>query len=247
MTSYVSEQPNTDPVSQRKTVIRIKGYVKIHLMFMLAYWVAITTSIVVLQQFHHPDLYWIYSVSFGYDLVALLLSILPIMIVMSVNMNQMRKLLENRAAERNPLSVIITLLGVAIVFLIPITWFMRNLYISLIFMSVITAIVAWIAFCIYVVSARAIHTDKPVQFMTKCFQRPIFWLSFITVSLIITISLVPVIGGILAFEFYSFEELLVRRLPAILLFGFQSALMIPLMPLILEMIAEGRQISWLWE
>jgi len=100
------------------------------------------------------------------------------------------------------------------------------------------------------VYASAIITDSPAQFAKRCLQSPQFWFAFVLVSLLITVSLIPfgyVLLGGEAWQYYTYEELFLRRLPALAAFAFPVALLIPTLPLILEYCGSGKRIHWLWD
>ena len=141
-------------------------------------------------------------------------------------------------------------LGMALPLLVPIAWFMRNLLVSVVTMPGITVLVSWTVFLAYMVYTSAIITNSPAQFAKRCLQSPQFWFAFVLVSLLITVSLIPfgyVLLGGEAWQYYTYDELFLRRLPALVAFAFPVALLIPTLPLILECYGSGKRIHWLWD
>ncbi|MHA2150791.1 MAG: hypothetical protein ACXAAQ_02210 [Candidatus Thorarchaeota archaeon] len=236
---------NTEPLSiagvENDTAILIGSYVRIHFTFMFAYWLAIIMALVVVHIFPQP--YWM-SVNNWYDLAGLFLSLLPIMIVMSINMRQVRRLLENKPSRRFPVFTIIALVGLAIVLLIPITLFMRNLTVSLLYNPVVFVSVTWLAVLIYVITAGAIVTEDSIQFVKRCLQRPQFWSAIGLTIILIFVSLVPLAVGFLgseAWQYYSSAELLLRRILIYPVFTFPAA---PLMPLLDATATHNPPVLW---
>jgi hypothetical protein len=192
-----------------------------------------------------------YAKYFWYDLLGTFFSALPLLMVVSINTVQVGRLLQTTSVDRRPMVLDIVLpLGMALPLLVPIAWFMRNLLVSVVTMPGITALVSWTVFLTYMVYASAIITDSPAQFAKRCLQSPQFWFAFVLVSLLIIVSLVPLGIGILgseAWQYYTYEELFLRRLPALAIFTFPVALLIPTLPLILECYGSGKRIHWLWD
>ena len=220
-------------------------------MFTIAYWFSLTASITILQVFHHPATYWQYHMDFGFELLALFLTVTPLMAVMFANMKEVRDYLGNNIVERDSVLVSVFLVALALVLLVPVTWSVWYLFDSFTVISAIaTIVVVWLAVYVYMVSARAISAVNPVRFMRLCYREPLFWFVFLLASFLISISLIPLLGGFMASEawqYYPMEELVIRRLPAVVMFGLPSALLIPLLPLTLESLAAERKISWTWD
>ena len=242
---------NLDSGLQKEVVVTVKDITRVHLVFAVASWISIFAGFVVFHLFHHPGLYWMYAKYFWYDLLGMFLSALPLLVVMSINTAQVGRLLQTTSVDRRPMVIDIVLpLGMALPLLVPITWFMRNLWVWLVTMPGIIALVSWTVFLTYMVYASAIITDSPARFAKRCLQSPQFWFAFVLVSLLIIVSLVPLGIGILgseAWQYYTYEELFLRRLPALVAFGFPVALLIPTLPLILEYCGSGKRIHWLWD
>jgi hypothetical protein len=242
---------NLDSGLQKEVVVLVKDITRVHLLFAAASWISIFAAYVVFYLFHYPDLYWMYAKYFWYDLLGLWLSALPLLVVVSINTVQVGRLLQTTSVDRRPMILDIVLpLGMALPLLVPIAWFMRNLLVSVVTMPGITALVSWTVFLAYMVYASAIITVSPAQFAKRCLQSPQFWFAFILVSLLITVSLIPfgyVLLGGEAWQYYTYEELFLRRLPAIVAFAFPVALLIPTLPLILEYCGSGKRIHWLWD
>jgi len=192
-----------------------------------------------------------YTKYFWYYLLGTFLSVLPLLVVVSINTAQVGRLLQTTSVDCRPTILDIVLpLGMALPLLVPIAWFMRNLWVSVVTMPGITALVSWTVFLAYMVYASAIITDSPAQFAKRCLQSPQFWFAFVLVSLLITVSLVPLGIGLLgseAWQYYTYDELFLRRLPALAIFTFPVALLIPTLPLILEDYGSGKRIHWLWD
>ena len=242
---------NLDSGLQTEVVVMVKDITRVHLVFAAASWISIIVAIAVFHLFHYPDLYWMYAKYFWYDLLGLWLSALPLLVVVSINTVQVGRLLQTTSVDRRPMVLDIVLpLGMALPLLVPIAWFMRNLRVWVLTMFGITAFVSWTVFLTYMVYARAIITDSPAQFAKRCLQSPQFWFAFVLVSLLITVSLIP-FGYVLlageAWQYYTYEELFLRRLPALVAFAFPVALLIPTLPLILEYCGSGKRIHWLWD
>jgi len=243
---------NLDSELQKEVVVMVKDITRVHLVFAAASWISIFAGFVVFHLFHHPDLYWMYAKYFWYDLLGMFLSALPLLVVMSINTAQVGRLLQTTSVDRRPMVIDIVLpLGMALPLLVPIAWFMRNLWVCVLTMPGITAFVSWTVFLAYMVYASAIITDSPAQFAKRCLQSPQFWFAFVLVSLLITVSLIPfgywLLGAGEAWQYYTYEELFLRRLPVLAAFAFPVALLIPTLPLILEYCGSGKRIHWLWD
>ena len=243
---------NLDSGLQKEVVVMVKDITRVHLVFAAASWISIFAAYVVLHLFYHPDLYyWMYAKYFWYYLLGTFLFVLPLLVVMSINTAQVGRLLQTTSVDRRPTVLDIVLpLGMALPLLVPIAWFMRNLWVSVVTMPGITVLVSWTVFLAYMVYASAIITDSPAQFAKRCLQSPQFWFAFVLVSLLITVFLIPfgylLLGGE-AWQYYTYEELFIRRLPALAAFAFPVALLIPTLPLILEYCGSGKRIHWLWD
>jgi hypothetical protein len=227
-----------------RTKIKIRRVAIIHLSYMTSYWASILVMIIALYLFHNPE--WFSVVSFDYELFALFLSVLPILLVMSVNLARMQKLMEVGRAERTPLFVGSILAVVAFLLLIPISWFMSVPIGSLLIGTGIVISVAWFMSIIYVVIAGAIVSSNPKQFV----KRPQFWLIIGLTSLLIIVSFVPLVAGLLgseAWQYYTFFELLIRRLPIFALLIVPASILLPILPLTLMFYASDREIIFQWE
>ncbi len=242
---------NLDSGLQKEIVVMVKDITRVHLVFAAASWISIFAAYVVFHLFYHPDLYWMYAKYFWYYLLGTFLSALPLLVVVSINTAQVGRLLQTTSVDRRPTVLDIVLpLGMALPLLVPIAWFMRNLWVSVVTMPGITVLVSWTVFLAYMVYASAIITDSPAQFAKRCLQSPQFWFAFVLVSLLITVSLIPfgyVLLGGEAWQYYTYEELFLRRLPALVAFAFPVALLMPTLPLILEYCGSGKRIHWLWD
>jgi len=242
---------NLDSGLQKEVVVMVKDITRVHLVFAVASWISIFAGFVVFHLFHRPDLYWMYAKYFWYDLLGMFLSALPLLVVMSINTAQVGRLLQTTSVDRRPTVLDIVLpLGMALPLLVPIAWFMRDLRIWVLTMLGITAFVSWTVFLTYMVYVSAIITDSPAQFAKRCLQSPQFWFAFVLVSLLITVSLIPfgyVLLGGEAWQYYTYDELFLRRLPALVVFAFPVALLIPTLPLILEYCGSGKRIHLLWD
>ena len=232
---------------ENDTIILIERYGRIHITFTFAYWLAIIMALVVLHIFPNP--FWM-SVNNWYDFAGLFLSVLPLMIVMSGNISQVRRLLEIKPSRRFLVLTISSLVGLALVLLIPITFFMRNLSASLFRNPVVVVAVTWLVVLIYVLAAGAIVTENPLQFVRRCIQQRQFWSAIGLTIILIFISLIPLIAGILgseAWQYYSSIELLLNRLLIYPVLTFPAALLMPLLPIILQYYGAEKEISFQWE
>ena len=252
LSSDDQELTNTERIEvdfPKTTIVNVIGYAKTHVTFMLAYWISFITAFAILHLFHSPEIYWFYSFQFAYDLLILLLSLLPLLTIVSLNIIHVRKLLNENQANRSPVFVSGSLVGLAFVLLIPIIWFWWNPTIALIVMPEVTALILLLTVLVYLVSAGAIITDDPLTYVRNCLQQPRFWLSFLLTCLVIAATLIPMVFGILsseAWQYYSYTELLIRRLPGLVIFSFPAALLMPILPLIIEKYASKKQIRWSW-
>ena len=237
MSSSITRPPDSDKpndVVENRHSIQIRRLAITHFTFMVVYWAASMIAVMTLQLLHNPG--WVGVTSFEYDLIALLLSVLPMMLVMSVNLGRLRKILEVESTERSPVLIGCILIVIAILLLIPITWFMRNPTASILVIPVITGSVTWLVSIIYVVSAGSISSSSPKQFVKRGIQRPQFWLVIGLASLLILVSLFPLVAGLLgseAWQYYTFEELLLRRLPIFAILTWPASIMLPILPLTL--------------
>lgn len=245
------EAPVVDSPPQSGMSVSINRYVKIHVLFAVAFLISLAVSITTLQLVNSADINWLYATDPGYRLLVLFLIVVPLMAVMFANMKKVRGHLGTSTVERNPLLLAVVLILLALVLLVPVAWSVRYFFYSFTVMSAIAAgVVLWLAVYAYLVIAGAIHSANPLRFMKRCCRQHQLWLVFVSMGILISAFLVPLIAGIMASEawqYYPVEELVILRLPAVLMFGLPSALLIPLLPLTLESVAAEREVRWTWD
>jgi hypothetical protein len=228
--------------------IDIKQLVVIHLTFMVAYWASFVFGIVILHLFH--ILGWMGAYSFEFDLFSLFLSFSPLLLVVSVNVNQMSKLFRVARIHKTSLFDACILTLVSILLLIPITWFMRNVTVSVLVIPWIVFLVAWLTPIIYVVTAVAVVSSSPTQLVKRIVQQLQFWFFAGLTSLFIIIALIPLVVGLLgseAWQYYSFIELLIRRLPVFVILTWPASILLPGLPLTVMYYEADREIAFLWK
>jgi hypothetical protein len=244
VTKTLDSENSIDVVGNEAT-LDFRQLAIIHFTFMAAYWVSILIAIVTLHLFHNPD--WMIIMSFEFDLFALLLSIFPTMLVLSVNLGRMRKLMEVEPSEKSRFFVGCILILAATLLLLPTTLFMRSPISSIYVSFGIVVLETWLVVIFYVVAAGAIGSSSPKQFVLRNVRRLQFWLFMGLTTLLIILSLVPMVAGLLgseAWQYYTFEELLIRRIPIFALFTWPTSILLPLLPFIVMYYATNKEIRF---